>query len=227
MHQRIGSTELRHSMGGVLAGSDSKELERLLLRMSGKDEAAFEKLHAATKRKLFSTVLLVVKRRHLAEELVQEAYVRIWLNAASYRSSLGSPMLWMMTIARNLAIDVLRKLAREVSYDYSSLPDVPADAPTALETIEIRESESVTVELRQNIFSALRALPPERRQLVIAAYIHGESRHRLSEQYGVPVNTIKTWIRRALLEVRAEIGAMPPGCNDVGLLISTVGYQES
>ncbi len=214
-------------MDGVLAGSDSKELERLLLRMSRRDEAAFEKLHAATKRKLFSTVLLVVKRRHLAEELVQEAYVRIWLNAASYRSSLGSPMLWMITIARNLAIDVLRKLAREVSYDYSVLPDVPADAPTALETIEIRESESVTIKLRQNIFSALQALEPERRQLVIAAYIHGESRHRLSEQYGVPVNTIKTWIRRALLEVRAEIGAMPPGCNDVGLLISTVGYQES
>ena len=105
MHQRIGSTELRHSMGSVLAGPDSKELERLLLRMSRRDEAAFEKLHAATKRKLFSTVLLVVKRRHLAEELVQEAYVRIWLNAASYRSSLGSPMLWMMTIAFCLTLE--------------------------------------------------------------------------------------------------------------------------
>lgn len=214
-------------MVGLVANSESKELERLLLRMSKRDEAAFEKLHAATKRKLFSTVLLVVKRRHLAEELLQEAYVRIWLNAASYRSSLGSPMLWMMTIARNLAIDVLRKLAREVYSDYSVLLEIPADAPTALETIEIRESESVTIELQQTISSALQALEPERRRLVIAAYVHGESRHRLSEQYGVPVNTIKTWIRRALLEVRAEIGAMPPGCNDIGLLISTVGYQES
>ena len=76
-------------MAGTAAQSNSNELERLLLRMSRKDEAAFEALHAATKRKLFSTVLPVVKRRHLAEEILQEAYVRIWLNAASYRSSTG------------------------------------------------------------------------------------------------------------------------------------------
>ena len=106
-------------MGGTAAQSNSNELERLLLRMSRKDEAAFEALHAATKRKLFSTVLLVVKRRHLAEEILQEAYVRIWLNAAVYRSTMGSPMMWMITIARNLAIDVARKPTLEVYSDHS------------------------------------------------------------------------------------------------------------
>lgn len=212
-------------MRGLLAErSDSAELERLLLRMSRRDEAAFERLYAASKRKLFSTVLSVVKRRHLAEEIVQEAYVRIWLNAGAYRSSLGSPMMWMITIARNLAIDVARKPAREVSSDHSVLLDFPADDPTALETIEIRENESVTTKLQHSIFSALQALEPSRRHLVIAAYIHGESRHRLSEQYGVPVNTIKTWIRRALLEVRAQIGATPSSYGDIGSLISTLGH---
>ena len=83
--------------------------------------------------------------------------------------------------------------------------DFPADSPTALETIEIRENESDTIKLQQSIFSALQALEPSRRHLVIAAYLHGESRHRLSRQYGVPVNTIRTWIRRALLEVRADV----------------------
>jgi RNA polymerase sigma-70 factor (ECF subfamily) len=192
-------------MDGILAAqSDTDELERLLLRMSRKDEAAFEKLHAATKRKLFSTVLPIVKRRHLAEEIVQEAYVRIWLNAGAYRSSLGSPMMWMITIARNLAIDVARKPAREIYSDHSAMLDFPADSPTALETIESREDESDTLKLQQRMFSALQALEPSRRHLVIAAYLHGESRNRLSEQYGVPVNTIKTWIRRALLEVRSN-----------------------
>jgi RNA polymerase sigma-70 factor (ECF subfamily) len=213
-------------MAGLCAEQfDSNELERLLLRMCRRDEAAFKKLHAATRRKLFSSVLLIVKRRHLAEEVVQEAYVRIWLNAAAYRSSLGSPMMWMLTIARNLAIDVARKPAREVYSDHSALLDFPADGPTALETIEIRENESETIKLQQSIFSALQALGPARRDLVIAAYIHGESRHRLSEQYGVPVNTIKTWIRRALLEVRAQIGAMPSNYSDLGPLISTLGHQ--
>ena len=210
-------------MGRTAALSSSNELERLLLRMSRKDEAAFEALYAATKRKLFSTVLLVVKRRHLAEEILQEAYVRIWLNAAMYRSTMGSPMMWMITIARNLAIDVARKPTLEVYSDHAVMLNFPAEIPTALENIETRESENETIRLRDSIFSALQALEPSRRQLVVAAYIHGESRHRLSELYGVPVNTIKTWIRRALLEIRSQIGAMPASHDEVDLLASTVG----
>jgi RNA polymerase sigma-70 factor, ECF subfamily len=187
------------------APSDPKELERLLLRMSGRDEAAFEKLYTATKRKLFSTALLIVKRRHLAEEVVQEAYVRIWLNAASYRPALASPMMWMISIARNLAIDIARKSVREIYSDETSLARLPSDCPDALEAIEIREDES-DAEIRQmSVFSALQTLEPARRHLVIAAYVHGESRNHLSERYGVPVNTIKTWIRRALLEARASL----------------------
>jgi RNA polymerase sigma-70 factor, ECF subfamily len=183
----------------------SHDLERLLLRMSSKDEAAFKELYAATRRKLFSTILLLVKRGHLAEEILQEAYVRIWLNAGAYRPALGTPMVWMLTIARNLAIDIARKSTREFYFEPSVLSGFAAESPTALETIEIQEIESDTLKLQQSVFSALQALEPTRRHLVIAAYIHGESRHQLSERYGVPVNTIKTWIRRALLEVRASI----------------------
>ena len=185
----------------------SPELERLLLRMSSKDEAAFKKLHAATRRKLFSTILLLVKRSDLAEEILQETYVRIWLNAAAYRPTLGSPMVWMITIARNLAIDSARKSAREVYADDTILTGFADDSPTALETIETREEQDDAVDNRRNIFVALQALDPTKRHLVIAAYINGESRDRLSERYGVPVNTIKTWIRRALLEVRARLQA--------------------
>lgn len=187
----------------ILPGS--QELERLLMQMSGKDEAAFEKLYMATKRKLFSTVLPIVKRRHLAEEVVQEAYVRIWLNAASYRPSLGSPVLWMMTIARNLAIDIARKPVREISSDDEFLWSFPADYPTALEAIEISEEQAEALMHQLNVSYALQALDPTRRHLIIAAYIRGETRKQLSEQYGVPVNTIKTWIRRALLEARASL----------------------
>jgi len=185
--------------------SGSEELERLLMRMSGKDEAAFEKLYALTKRKLFATVLPIVRRRHLAEEVVQEAYVRIWSNAASYRRPLASPMLWMITIARNLAIDVARRPAREISTDDTFLGSFAADTPTALEAIEISEEQAEALMHQLKVLYALQTLDPMRRRLVIAAYIRGESRQQLSEQYGVPVNTIKTWIRRALLETRASL----------------------
>lgn len=193
-------------MTGIAARvQDSRELERLLLRMSGKDEPAFEQLYAATRRKLFATVLLLVRRRYLAEEVLQEAFVRIWLNAGSYRPSLGTPMVWMMTIARNLAIDVVRKSGREVYSGDSILTSFADGCPTALETIEIREEQDDAISNRRNIYLALQALDPTKRHLIIAAYIDGESRDRLSERYGVPVNTIKTWIRRALLEVRAKL----------------------
>jgi RNA polymerase sigma-70 factor (ECF subfamily) len=185
----------------------SDQLERLLLRMSRKDEAAFRELHAATRRKLFCTILMLVKRSYLAEEILQEAYVRIWVNASTYRPTLGSPMVWMITIARNLAIDTARKSTREVHADDAILTGFADDSPTALETIENREEHDDAINYRRNIFVALQALDPTKRHLVIAAYIDGESRNRLSERYGVPVNTIKTWIRRALLEVRAALEA--------------------
>jgi RNA polymerase sigma-70 factor (ECF subfamily) len=193
-------------MGGNVASEQHcGELERLLLRLSERDEPAFRSLYLATRRKLFSTILLLVRRRYLAEEVLQETYVRVWLNAGSYRPSLGSPMLWMTTIARNLAIDVVRKSTREVHSDDSVLTGIADDGPTALETIEIREAQDEAIKSRQNIFVAMQALDPTKRHLVMAAYLEGESRDRLSERYGVPVNTIKTWIRRALIEIRSNV----------------------
>jgi RNA polymerase sigma-70 factor, ECF subfamily len=193
-------------MGRIVASEQhSSELERLLLRLSEKDEPAFKPLYAATRRKLFSAILPLVKRRYLAEEVLQETYVRVWLNAASYRPSLGSPMVWMTTIARNLAIDVIRKSTREVHSDDSVLAGFADDGLTALETIEIREELDAAVSSQRGVLVALEALDPTKRHLVMAAYIDGESRGRLSERYGVPVNTIKTWIRRALIEIRSNL----------------------
>lgn len=192
-----------------LAEQHSGGLEGLLARMSEKDPKAFKQLYGATRRKLFATILLLVKRRALAEEILQEAYVRIWLNAGSYRRSLGSPMAWMTTIARNLAIDLVRRSTREVHSDDSVLAGFADDGPTALETIEIREEQDRAIRSGKNIFVAMRALDPTKRHLILAAYIDGESRDRLSERYGVPVNTIKTWIRRALIEIRSNLEKLP------------------
>ena len=112
-------------------------------------------------------------------------------------------MTWMITIARNLAIDMVRKPEREIYSDDSGLLELPADGPTALETIEAAEDKQMAIQEQENVFSALEALHPTRRDLVIAAYIHGESREQLSKRTGIPVNTIKTWIRRSLLEVES------------------------
>lgn len=186
--------------------SGSKKLEGLLAAVGAyKDQAAFGELYSATKGKLFSTVLLIVKRSDLTEEIIQEAYVRIWHSAGSYRSLRGSPMTWMITIARNLAIDIVRKPAPDIYSDASELLELPADGPTALETIEASEDQQTTIQQHRDVICALQALHPARRDLLIAAYIHGESREQISKRTGIPINTIKTWIRRSLLEVESML----------------------
>jgi RNA polymerase sigma-70 factor, ECF subfamily len=186
------------------AESGSSKLERWLARIAaGRDQAAFAELYAATKGKLFAVVLLIVRRRDHAEEIIQDAYVRIWSNANSYRPSLGSPMTWMISIARNLAIDHARKTGREPSADESVLLALPSECPTAIEMIEAMEDDCAAIAQQQRVLSALQALNPLRRDLIVAAYIRGESRAQLSKKVGVPINTVKTWIRRALLEVEA------------------------
>lgn len=190
----------------TIAQAGSKNLEDLLARIAvGKDRAAFAELYSLTKGKLFSTVVHIAGRWDIAEEIVQDAYVRIWLNASSYRSSAGSPMTWMITIARHLAIDMVRKPMREVETDEATLSAIPSDLPTAIEAIEALEDHRTEIEQQQRVFTALQVLDPARRDLLVAAYIHGESREQLSKRIGAPVNTVKTWIRRALLEVEATL----------------------
>jgi RNA polymerase sigma-70 factor (ECF subfamily) len=186
----------------IVADSGPKNLERLLERIAAnKDHDAFAELYSATKKRLFSRVRLIVRRQDLAEEIIQDVYLRIWSYAGSYRSSLGSPITWMMSIARNIAIDHLRKTGRETSDDDSMLLTLPSEWPTAIEHIEAWEEDQNAAQQQLRVFAALQALNPVRRDLVLRAYLHGESREQLSKTTGVPVNTVKTWIRRALLEV--------------------------
>lgn len=188
------------------AKTGSKRLEHLLARIAAeRDQGAFAELYHATKGKLFSRALLIVKRRDLVEEVIQDAYMRIWLNAKSYKSSAGAPMTWMITIARNLAIDVVRRPAPELHSDNSLLLSLPSAGLTAVEQIEADEGHRTAIEQKQRVLWALRSLDPARRDLIIAAYLHGESREQLSKKAGVPVNTVKTWIRRSLLEVEAMV----------------------
>src|SRR6266481_266206 len=85
------------------------ELVWLIAAVAKGDEDAFERLYAATRAKLFGVVLRILRRQDLAEEVIQEAYVKIWSSAGQFKPGLSSPITWMASIARNRAIDVVRK----------------------------------------------------------------------------------------------------------------------
>jgi RNA polymerase sigma-70 factor, ECF subfamily len=183
-----------------------ERLARLLAATAAKDQAAFAELYDLTRRKLFGIALMVLRRRDLAEDVMQEAFIRIWRNAASFDPARGLPITWMATIVRNLAIDVKRSPAAEPTDD-AELTVIPFTGRSALEELEANDNH-------RRLRDAMKTLDPMKRKLVIAAYINGESREELAARFGAPVNTIKTWLRRAVLDIRAAIEEADGRCEN-------------
>ena len=105
------------------------ELVWLIAAVAKGDEAAFERLYAATRAKLFGVVLRILRRQDLAEEVIQEAYVKIWNSAGQFNPGLSSPITWMASIARNRAIDVVRKRSEVSIEEEPAAMEVAADSP--------------------------------------------------------------------------------------------------
>lgn len=175
------------------------ELVWLLAAVAKGDEAAFERLYTATRAKLFGVVLRILRRQDLAEEVIQEVYIKIWNSAGQFNPGLASPITWMASIARNRAIDVVRKKGETSIEEEPSAMDVAADTPDPLARREMTE------ELRR-LLECVGQLEPERQKLVLLAYYNGWSREQLATKFEKPVNTVKTWLRRSMLDIRACLG---------------------
>ncbi|MGJ4949256.1 RNA polymerase sigma factor [Bradyrhizobium sp. HKCCYLS20291] len=171
-------------------------LVALLERAGRRDEQAFAELHAATILKMRKTVRALLPSSADLDDILQDGYLKIWRNAASFDPSRASPITWMCTIMRNTAIDALRA----TGVPTSELDEALAIADPAAEQddeFDYAQAEPIARE-------ALKRLPAERRRLLALAYLEGESRTRLSERFGVPVGTIKTWLHRSLIAVRKD-----------------------
>ncbi|WP_398467523.1 sigma-70 family RNA polymerase sigma factor [Tardiphaga sp.] len=175
------------------------ELVWLLAAVAKGDEAAFERLYTATRAKLFGVVLRILRRQDLAEEVIQEVYVKIWNSAGQFNPGVASPITWMASIARNRAIDVVRKKGETSIEEEPSAMEVAADTPDPLARREMTE------ELRR-LLECVGQLEPERQKLVLLAYYNGWSREQLAAKFEKPVNTVKTWLRRSMLDIRACLG---------------------
>ncbi len=170
------------------------ELEVMIGRMALGDRAAFSALYAATSAKLFGICLRVLDNRAEAEDALQEVFVKVWHNAGRYQVNGLSPMTWMITVARNHSIDRLRA-RRTASGDMDEVAEL-ADLTPGPEAQLIAASE------RGRIAGCLGTLEPDRADAVRRAYIVGETYADLADRYGVPLNTIRTWLRRSLLKLR-------------------------
>ena len=186
---------------GTAALQDGKVLLlQLVAEVAGGDKSAFARLYALTHAKLLGVALRILRDRALAEDVLQESYVKIWRHAASYDPSIASPMTWMATIVRHGAIDALRKRQLEALGSEDEMATIASADPDPVEEIHLAR-------LRPKALAAFAKLPEEKRRLIMLAYLRDRSRQELSQRFGVPANTVKTHLRRALLELRATMFA--------------------
>src|SRR5271167_3907192 len=178
----------------------SLELVWLLAAVAKGDEVAFERLYQATRAKLYGAVLRILRRADLADEVTQEAYLKIWNSAGQFDPALASPVTWMLAIARNRAIDLVRRRSETSIEEEPEVMEVTADAPQPLAKQEVNE------EFRR-LLACMGRLDEDRRRLVLLAYYSGWSREQLAAEFNRPVNTIKTSLRRALFAIRECLGS--------------------
>ena len=175
------------------------QLENMIARTAMGDRQAFESLYDATSAKLHAVCLSVLKDRPEAEETLQEVYIKVWQSAARYASNGLSPMTWLITVARNHAIDLLRK-RRTAATDNAEGDETRIDR---LETHEPGPAEQLLQkDTRAQISACLDELADEKAEAVRQAYLYGATYAELAAHFAVPLNTMRTWLRRSLQALR-------------------------
>ena len=180
-------------------GSDTADIADLIARCALRDRQAFRDLYSRTSAKLYGVTLRILRDRSEAEEALQEVYVKIWQRADKYIPGGYSPISWLVAVARNHSLDVLRA-RKPRSEDIDLALDV-ADAGPDPEQSAADRGE------RSRIDHCLDQLDADKAGAVRGAYLDGYSYEELSSRFNVPLNTMRTWLRRSLLKLRDCLSA--------------------
>jgi len=181
--------------------TDPDQLAELLYRCAQGDERAFAHLYKAVSPRLYGQCLRLVGREDLAQELLQEGFVRIWRKADRYSPAKGTPMTWMIAIVRNRALDHLRwSRAR---------PEEIRDAEAQLEVLSTDpgpEQDADTDVATRAVLDCLGQLDESQRRCVLLAYYYGYSHEEMARLLGRPLGTVKAWVRRGMERLRQCLG---------------------
>lgn len=170
-------------------------LDRLVADVAAGDRSAFEQLYRATSARLFGVCVRVLSDRAEAEDVLQEAFVTIWHRAVQYDPDRAGALAWLCTIARNKAIDHLRArppFARAPLEVIEGMPD-PDAAP---------ERAAEWAADRSRLERCLNQLDARRRSLIRTAFFDGATYDELAARIGAPLGSVKSWIRRGLLQLK-------------------------
>ena len=176
--------------------AEGEQLVSLLHAAARGDRVAFEAVYRATAPRALGIALRLLRRRDLAEEAVQEAYVEIWRKAASFDAARGPAPAWIAGIVRYRAIDLLRRLQRRDQLEGGETQlEIPDPGPLASDLV-------IDMETAGRLAGCLNTLRSEQEQAIRLAYFDGLTYEQVSHRLNSPVGTTKSRIRRGLLHLR-------------------------
>lgn len=174
---------------------DEPDLSTLLQRVAEGDRNALQAVYARQSARLFGIAMAILRERAAASDVLQDAFLKVWQRAGQFDPARGEASAWLSQVVRNGALDAVRARGREVLSDDPGLGDgaVAADALDVL----------ATAEEGARLRHCLNQLDSKNRDGVVLAFVHGLSHPEIAARLGQPLGTVKSWIRRGLLSLRA------------------------
>ena len=178
----------------ISASDDEPDLDNLLLAIAVGDRQALKSLYDAIAPRLFAILVRMVRRREIAEDLLQDTFVTIWKKAHQFDSRRGNARAWLFSMTRRKAIDRLRVANRE------SL-GLEGDVASLDTTVELW-APGLDSETQITLGRAIEALRPEVSRAMKLCYYHGFTHEELADELKVPLGTAKSWIKRGLAQMK-------------------------
>lgn len=196
-----GVSGVSGALGDARQAATNVQLGQWIEAIARQDERALAALYDATIGRVFGLVQRIVRNTAMAEEVVEDAYFQVWRQAVRFDPARGKALTWLLSMARSRAIDALRREARFAhdTLDDEAAPAIACECAPADELLDLARHCS-------DLQHALTLLGAQPRQLVSLAFLRGLSHEEIAEQTQLPLGTVKSQIRRALLSLRQILG---------------------
>jgi RNA polymerase sigma-70 factor (ECF subfamily) len=173
----------------------------LLTRVARKDAEAFGSFYDRTSPVLYSIANSILRDEALAEDVLQDVYLMIWEKAELFDPALGKPIAWAIALTRNKALDRLRSRKR-LEVKMRELAEFPA---SEMETSKTASSDVELLDAAAIVRGKLEALPAKQRRAIELSLLHGLVHAEIADAMQEPLGTVKAWIRRGIIEIRAQL----------------------
>lgn len=185
-----------------IIGNRTPHIEEVMLvaRLNERDREALTYLYDHYSSALFGVIIRIVQKEELAEEILQDVFLKIWDKISSYDSTKGKLFTWMLNIARNQAIDKTR--SKEISKSNKT-----KDLDTLVHTVDRQEYQEQAID-GIGVKEVLKSLPEDQQFIVEYLYFKGYTQSELAEESGIPLGTVKTRLRAAMQQLRTLVGTV-------------------